>query len=91
MIRSFRSRALKAFWGRGDGSRITPDLLDRVKKRLDALHAARRPEDMNVPGFDFHRLRGKPVRYTVHVNGPWAITFGWEGEEAIQVDLEQYH
>jgi toxin HigB-1 len=91
MIRSFRSRALAAFWNRDDASKIRPDLVERVRVRLDALQAARRPEDMSLPGFDFHRPRGKPVRCTVHVNGPWAITFGWEGEEAIQVDLEQYH
>ena len=91
MVRSFRSRALSAFWKRGDASKMRPDLVERVRRRLDALHAARRPEDMNLPGFDFHRLRGRPVRYTVHVNGPWTVTFGWDGEDAVDVDLEQYH
>jgi proteic killer suppression protein len=91
MIRSFRSRALAAFWNRDDASKIRPDLVERVQVRLDALHAARRPEDMSLPGFDFHRPRGKPVRYTVHVNGPWTITFGWDVEDATGVDLEQYH
>jgi proteic killer suppression protein len=47
---------------------------------------------MNVPGFDFHVLRGKPTRYTVHVNGPWCITFEWDlSGGAVRVDLEQYH
>ena len=46
---------------------------------------------MNVPGLDFHRLRGNPVRYTVHVNGPWCITFEWDGTDAVRVDLENYH
>jgi proteic killer suppression protein len=91
VIRSFRSCALAVFWGKDDASKIRPDLVERVRRRLDALHAARRPEDMNVPGFDFHRLRGRPVRYSVHVNGPWTITFGWDREDAVQVDLEQYH
>ncbi len=45
---------------------------------------------MNFPGFNFHRLRGRPVRYTVHVNGPWCLTFAWDGEDAVRVDLEQY-
>ena len=66
-------------------------LQDRAIRRLDALAVATSPEDMNVPGFDFHRLRGRPVRFTVHVNGPWCITFGWEGTDALLVDLEQYH
>jgi proteic killer suppression protein len=46
---------------------------------------------MNAPGFNFHRLRGKPTRDTVHVNGPWCLTFEWDGEDALRVDLEQYH
>jgi proteic killer suppression protein len=47
---------------------------------------------MNLPGFDFHALRGpRPVRYTVHVNGPWCITFEFEGENAVHVDFVQYH
>ena len=68
---------------------MRPDLIPRVRLRLDALNAAKRPEDMNAAGFNFHRLRGSPVRYTVHVNGPWCITFEWEGEDAARVDLEQ--
>ena len=91
MIRSFRSRALAAFWHRGDATRIRPDLVKRVELRLSRLDAALQPSQMNVPGFNFHRLQGQPVRYTVHVNGPWCLTFEWDGEDAIQVDLEQYH
>lgn len=91
MIRSFRSRALGAFWHRGDASRLRPDLIERLRLRLSRLDQAIQPEEMNVPGFNFHKLRGRPVRYTVHVNGPWCITFEWEGEDAVRVDLEQYH
>lgn len=91
MIVSFRSKALKAFWTKGDASKIAPDLIPRLRRRLDALNAARLPEDMDLPGFNFRKLRGQPVRYTVHVNGPWCVTFGWEGEDAIDLDLENYH
>jgi proteic killer suppression protein len=91
MIRSFRSRALAALWFRNDRSRIRADLIRRVQSRLNSLDDARRPDEMNLPGFNFHRLRGRPVRYTVHVNGPWRLTFEWEGEDASRVDLEQYH
>ena len=36
-------------------------------------------------------LHGKPQRYTIHLNGPWCITFEWADGTAIRVDLEQYH
>jgi proteic killer suppression protein len=91
MIRSFRNRALAALWFRNDRSRIRPDLVLRVLSRLNILDDAHLPEELNLPGFNFHRLRGKPTRYTVHVNGPWCLTFEWDGEDAVHVDLEQYH
>jgi toxin HigB-1 len=91
MIRSFRNRALAAFWQHGDTSRIRPDLVKRLTLRLSRLDAVVQPSGMNIPGFNFHRLRGRPPRYTVHINGPWCLTFEWEGEDAVRVDLEQYH
>ena len=78
-------------WNRNDASRIRSDLLDRTIRRLEALGSAATPDALNLPGFNVHRLRGKPTRYTVHVNGPWCITFEWDGEDAVRVDLEQYH
>lgn len=45
-----------------------------------------------MPGFDFHPLKGhKPTRYSLHVNGPWCITFEWDQGDALHVKLEQYH
>jgi proteic killer suppression protein len=47
---------------------------------------------MNLPGFDFHPLQGfNPPRYTVHVNGPWCITFEFHEGDAHVIDFEQYH
>ena len=64
----------------------------RVLIRLDRLNVVATPEQMNLPGFDFHALKGfVPTRYSVHVNGPWCITFEWEGENAFRVNLENYH
>lgn len=64
----------------------------RILVRLDRLNVAVLPSEMNVPGFDFHALRGfNPVRYSVHVNGPWCITFELENGDAHRVDFEQYH
>lgn len=91
MTRSFKTRGLAALWEEGDPSKVRADLVDRILRRLDVLNAAQRPEDMNVPGFNFHKLRGKPIRYSVHVNGPWCITFEWEDQDALAVKLEQYH
>jgi len=75
----------------GSSRKIRPDLQARALRRLDVLAAAESLEELNVPGFNFHPLRGKPKRYSLHVNGPWCITFEWEEGDALRVDLEQYH
>jgi len=91
-IRSFKSRHLADLWAKGTSAKIDAKMHGRILVRLDRLDAAVRPEEMNLPGFDFHALRGfKPTRYTVHVNGPWCITFAFENGDAVRVDFEQYH
>lgn len=91
MIRSWRHKGLKELFETGASRRVAPGLRERILRRLDRLDVAVVPSEMNVPGFDFHPLKGKPLRYTVHVNGPWCITFAWDGQDALDVDLEQYH
>jgi len=90
VIKSFLHRGLRELFEAGASAKVAPALQERVLRRLDALDAAREPSDMNLPGFDFHALRGKPRRYSVHVNGPWCVTFEFEKNDAYRVDLEQY-
>ncbi|MFG5380058.1 type II toxin-antitoxin system RelE/ParE family toxin [Yoonia sp. R2-816] len=91
MIKSFDNKQLKALWETGK-SKIDARLHKRILRRLDALNASTRADDINLPGFDFHALKGfDPTRYTVHVNGPWCITFVFEDGDAHIVDFEQYH
>jgi proteic killer suppression protein len=92
MIRSFRHKPLRDLWLAGRSAKIDRRLHGRILERLDALDAAERPQDMNVPGYDFHSLKGFwPTRYTIHVNGPIYITFEFEDGDAFAVDLENYH
>lgn len=91
MIETFANKQPKALWETGK-SKIDTRHHSRILRRLDALDAATRPEDMNLPGFGFHALRGhKPTRYTVHVNGPWCVTFEFGDGNAYALDLEQCH
>jgi proteic killer suppression protein len=91
MIRTFRNKELAALW-EAERSRIDKRFHGRILERLDALDAAAKASDMNVPGYDFHPLRGfNPTRYSVHVNGPWCITFEFADGDAQRVDFEQYH
>lgn len=92
MLRSFRHKGLLELFETGKSAKIDKRVHDRIIKRLDALDAAKKPGDLALPGFDFHPLSGfDPTRYSLHVNGPWCITFEFEDEDAVRVDFEQYH
>jgi proteic killer suppression protein len=91
MIKSFRNKELARLWETGK-SKIDARFHKRLLVRLDALDAATVAENLNLPGFDFHGLKGfSPVRYSIHVNGPWCITFEFADGDATRVDFEQYH
>jgi proteic killer suppression protein len=92
MIKTFRSKGLAELWSTGKTSKIDQKVHKRILVRLDRLDVAATASEMNVPGFDLHALRGfDPIRYSVHVNGPWCITFEFEAGDAFRVDFEQYH
>lgn len=91
MIKSFRSKELAALW-QGKRSRIDARMHNRILIRLDRLNTVGGVQDMNVSGYDFHVLKGfRLIRYTVHVNGPWCLTFEFSDGDAYQADFEQYH
>ena len=90
MIKTFRNKDLAALWETGK-SKIDARMHQRIFVRLDAMDAAAAVKELNVPGFDFRPLKAKPQRYSIHVNGPWCLTFEFEDGDAMRIDFEQYH
>lgn len=91
VIQDFRHKGLRELFETGSSRKVRNDLQTRALRRLDALDNASDLAELNIPGFNFHPLQGKPQRYSLHVNGPWCITFEWEQGDALRVDFVQYH
>jgi proteic killer suppression protein len=92
MIKSFKDKGLERFATRGDHSKLSVQNHDRVARILARLDAAQVPQDMDIPGYRFHELKGERAgAYSVQVTGNWRITFCWDGSDAVDVDLEDYH
>lgn len=92
MLESFLHKGLRELWLNGGSANVPADLTKRCRNRLQFLNAAKTLNDLNLPGFDTHPLKGaKPPRYSISVNGPWRITFEFEAPNAKRIDLEQYH
>ncbi|HQW20240.1 MAG TPA: type II toxin-antitoxin system RelE/ParE family toxin [Rhodocyclaceae bacterium] len=92
MIRTFKHRGLERFFMKEDHRGIIAKSENRIERLLDRLDTAVKPDDMNIPGFRFHGLTGKRKgTYAVSVTGNWRITFRFDGENAVDLDLEDYH
>jgi proteic killer suppression protein len=91
VVGGFRHKGLEEIYLTGKTRRIGSDHVRKCVRILQLLEAAGQPEDMNIAGFRFHGLRGNPQRWSVRVAGNYRITFGWSGENALDVDFEDYH
>ena len=91
MIGSFRHKGLEELHSTGKSRRIGANHVRKCMRVLQLLEAAQRPEDMNIAGFHFHALHGHPKRWSVRVTGNYRITFCWSGEDAVEIDFEDYH
>jgi len=92
MIRSLKHRGLKRLYERGERSGIRPDLLDTVEDILARLDEADTPQAMNLPGYRLHPLKGDlQGLWSVTVRVNWRIIFRFEGGDAFDVELIDYH
>ena len=92
MIRGFRHKGLAKFFETGSKSGIQAQHAARLRLILGRLGAATAPNDMALPGLDFHPLKGNQRgRWAVSVSGNWRITFGFVGKDVDAVDYEDYH
>ena len=92
MIKSFRHKRLKRLFETGDQRGVATNLASRLRRQLDVLNQAHSASDMNLPGYRLHQLKGSRYgTWSVTLGGNRRITFRFDGEDAFDVDLEDYH
>ncbi len=91
MIKAFRHKGLEAFYRRGTKAGIQAHQAAKLRLLLTVLDYAKRPEDMNAPGWRFHALSGDMKGfYSVTVNANWRMIFRFDGKDAELVDYLDY-
>ena len=92
MIQSFRHKGLRRFFESGSVAGIQPHHATRLRMLLAALDTATTVDDMDIPGFRLHPLKGEARgRWSVWVNGNWRLTFEFHDGQARVLDYEDYH
>ena len=92
MIKTFKHKGLKQFYESGSLKGIKPAHKQKLRIRLSALDTASSVEDMDLPGFRLHPLKGdRKDLWAIDVSKNWRIVFKFEDGNAYVVDYEDYH
>ena len=80
------------FFETGNRAEIQSSHAPRLARQLARLNEASSWEDMNLPGWRLHILKGKLVgHFSIAVSGNWRLTFKFEDEDAVLVNYQDYH
>jgi len=92
MIKSFEHKGLQKFFETGSLKGIKSQHKQKLRIRLTALDTAMFIEDMDLPGFRLHQLKGrKKGLWAIDVSKNWHIVFKFQDGNAYVVNYEDYH
>lgn len=92
MIRSFRHKGLRLLFEDDNRSKVRVDQAAKIGRILARLAEASEPDHMALPGFRLHPLKGELAGFwAVSVSGNWRVVWRFEGLDAADVDLIDYH
>lgn len=92
MIKSIRHKGLRRLYQTGGSSGVKADHRKKLRLQLAALETSSVIQDMDVPGFRLHALKGKRTGYwAIDVSGNWRLTFRFDSGHVYDLDYEDYH
>jgi proteic killer suppression protein len=93
MIRSFKSKKLRRFFEADDAAGLPAGQVEKIGDTLAAVDTAEQPADIALfPGWRLHPLKGELKGFwSVTITGNWRLIFRFEGGDAFDVDLVDYH
>jgi proteic killer suppression protein len=92
MIQSFRHKGLRKLFETGSAAGVQASHAKRLRLQLTALDTAHVIDDMDIPGFGLHPLKGTMKgRWAISVNGNWRLTFEFRDGNVYVLDYEDYH
>lgn len=92
MIQSIRHKGLATLFDSGNAAGVQTSHAKRLRLQLSALDTAQVIDDVDIPGFGLHPLKGKfKGRWSIWVNGNWRLTFEFNDGNVHVLDYEDYH
>jgi toxin HigB-1 len=92
VIKRFRHKGLENLFSTGSTKGVDAALAPKLRRMLARLNDGPLPEAMMLPAYRLHPLKGDRKRsWSAWVTGNTRLTFELDGEDAANVNLEDYH
>ena len=92
MIRSFRHKGLKRLHEDDEARGLSAEHVEKLRRVLGRLDIARVPQDLDLPGYRLHPLKGDLKGFwAVTVQANWRVVFRLEEGQVFDVDYTDYH
>ena len=92
MIQSFAHKGLRQLYENDDGRKLPSDMLKRVSLLLHALDQAKVVDELDLPTFKLHALRGDLRGFwAVTVRANWRLVFRFKEGNVLDLDFIDYH
>ena len=92
MIKSFKHKGLEVFYSSGSTKGIQASHAKKLRMQLIALDTAHQIEDLDIPGYRLHELKGNLKGcWSITVSGNWRITFEFTDGNIYIVNYKDYH
>ena len=93
MIESTKGTLIVRLLAGGSVNGFPPDLMDRAEVSVEAINAAQSLEDLRIPPSNhLEKLVGKRKgQHSIHISKQWRVCYTWDGEDAFDVEIVDYH
>ena len=93
MIQSFGDKDTERLFNRERIEKLSPNLLQRCRKKLLIIHAATSENDLIIPpGNHFEKMKGTKKGWcSIRINDQWRVKFKWKNGNATEVTIADYH
>ena len=92
MIKSFKHKGLEKFYTSGSTKGIQVKHAKKLRMQLAALDTAHHIEDLDIPGYRLHQLKGNlKSLWSITISANWRITFQFTDGNVYIVNYEDYH
>jgi toxin HigB-1 len=93
MIKSTKGKMIGRLIAGGTLKGFPPDLIRRAERKIAMIDAATTVDDLRIPPSNhLEALKGtRKGQYSIRINKQWRICFSWQGEDAFDVEIVDYH